>query len=75
MFALLTGNLNGWLWANADLESGGHAKLFCVPPAEDLSVQRQVEVTTEHLKTAPADGTRPVGKIMLQSLKEAFPCK
>jgi hypothetical protein len=75
MFAFLSGNLNGWTWANADLEAAGKAKLFCAPPSLDLSVQRQVEVTTEHLKDTPADGSRPVGSVMLQSLKQAFPCK
>jgi Ssp1 endopeptidase immunity protein Rap1a len=75
MFAFLLGNLNGWIWANADLEAGGSAKLFCAPPSLDLSVQREVDVTIDHLKGAPADGTRPVGSVMLQSLKQAFPCK
>ena len=75
MFAFLAGNLNGWQWANAEFESGGHAKLFCVPPSVELSIQREVEITTNHLKNAAADGSRPVGSVMLQSLKEAFPCK
>jgi hypothetical protein len=75
MFAFLAGNLNGLIWANADLESGRNAKLFCVPPAVDLSVQRVVEVTTKHLNEAPTDKTRPMGSVVLQSLKEAFPCQ
>jgi Rap1a immunity proteins len=74
MFAFLAGNLNGLIWANADLESGRNAKLFCVPPAVDLSVQRVVEVTTKHLNEAPTDKIRPMGSVILQSLKEAFPC-
>jgi hypothetical protein len=74
MFAFLAGNLNGLIWANAELQSGGHTKLFCVPADVDFSVQRAVDVTTGHLKDAAADGTRPIGSVMLQSLKEAFPC-
>jgi hypothetical protein len=75
MFAFLAGNLNGLIWANADLESGRHAKLFCVPTAVDLSVQRIVEATTKHLNEAPTDKTRPMGSVILESLKEAFPCR
>jgi hypothetical protein len=74
MFAFLAGNLNGLVWANAELQSGGHPKLFCVPVDVDFSVQRAVEATTKHLKDAGADETRPIGSVMLQSLKEAFPC-
>jgi hypothetical protein len=74
MFAFLAGNLNGLVWANAELQSGGHPKLFCVPADVDFSVQRAVEATTKHLKDAAADETRPIGSVMLQSLKEAFPC-
>jgi hypothetical protein len=75
MFALLAGNLNGLIWANAELQSGGQAKLFCVPSDVDFNVQRAVEVTTKHLKDTAADGALPVGSVMLRSLKEAFPCK
>ena len=75
MFAFLAGNLNGLIWANAELQSGGRPKLFCVPSDVDFSVQRAVEATTRHLKDTTADEARPIGSVMLQSLKEAFPCK
>ena len=74
MFAFLAGNLNGLSWANAELQSGGHPKLFCVPTDVDFSVQRAVDATTKHLKGATGDETRPIGSVMLQSLKETFPC-
>lgn len=75
MFAFFAGNLNGLIWANAELQSGGHTRLFCVPSDEDLNVPRLVELTARHLEGAAADGARPIGSVMLQSLKEAFPCK
>jgi hypothetical protein len=74
MFAFLAGNLNGLIWANAELKSSEHAKLFCVPSDVDLSVQRAVDVVTKHLKETAADAARPVGSVMLQGLKETFPC-
>jgi len=74
MFAFLAGNLNGLVWANAELQSAGHPKLFCVPADVDFSVQRAVEATTKHLKDTTGDEARPIGSVMLQSLKEAFPC-
>ena len=74
MFALLAGNLNGLIWANSDLASRHQEKLFCAPPAIDLSVQRVVEAVTKHLNAVATDKARPAGSVILQSLKEAFPC-
>ena len=75
MFTFLSGNLNGLISANADLRSNGHAELFCVPPSAALGVQQAVEILSKHIKETAADGQRPVGSVMLQSLKESFPCK
>jgi hypothetical protein len=75
MFAFFAGTLNGLIWANVELQSDGHTRLFCVPADEDLNVPRLVELTARHLEGAAADGARPIGSVMLQSLKEAFPCK
>jgi len=75
MFAFFAGSLSGLSWANAELKATGHAELFCPPPSVDLSVQQEVDVASKHLKDTPGDGQRPVGSVVLQSLKEAFPCK
>src|SRR4051812_44057432 len=75
MFAFLAGNVNGLIWANAKLRSNDHVELFCVPPSIDLSVQQAVEILSKHIKEDPAEGELPVGPMLLQSLKETFPCK
>jgi hypothetical protein len=75
MFTFLSGNLNGLISANAELRSNGHAELFCVPPSEVLGVQQTVEILSKRIKEIAADGQRPVGSVMLQSLKQSFPCK
>jgi hypothetical protein len=75
MFAFLAGNVNGLIWANAKLRSNDHVELFCVPPSISLSVQQAVEIMAKHIQEDPAEGQLPVGPLMLQSLKETFPCK
>jgi hypothetical protein len=75
MFTFLAGNLNGLIAANVELRSNGHAELFCVPPTVALSVQQAVDLLAKRIKETEADGQRPVGPMMLQSLKESFPCK
>jgi hypothetical protein len=75
MFAFIAGNLNAWIWANAELEHRGQTKLFCAPPSVDLSVRLQVEITKNHVARVPADGSRSAGSVMLQSLSDEFPCK
>ena len=75
MFAFLAGNVNGLIWANVRLRSNEHSELFCVPPSVDLSVQQTVEIMATHIKENPTEGQLPVGSLMLQSLKESFPCK
>jgi hypothetical protein len=75
MFAFLAGNVNGLIWANVKLRSKDHTELFCVPPSIDLSVQQTVEIMSKHIQEDPTEGQLPVGSLMLQSLKETFPCK
>jgi hypothetical protein len=75
MFAFLAGNVNGLIWANTSLRSNDHAGLFCVPPSVPISVQQAVEVMSKRIKENPAEGQLPVGSLLLQSLKETFPCK
>ncbi len=75
MFTFLAGNLNGLIWVNADLRANGHTELFCVPPSVTLGVQQAVDILSKRIKDTAADGQRPVGSVMLQSLKESFPCK
>jgi hypothetical protein len=75
MFAFFAGSLSSLNWANAELKATGHPELFCPPTSVVLSVQQEVDVASKHLKDTPGDGQRPVGSVVLQSLKEAFPCK
>jgi hypothetical protein len=75
MFAFLAGNVNGLIWANAKLRSNDHLELFCVPPSISLSVQQAVEIMSKHIQEAPDEGQLPVGPLMLQTLKDTFPCK
>ena len=75
MFAFLAGNVNGLIWANARLRSNGHGELFCVPASVDLSVQQSVEIMARHINESPSVGQLPVGSLMLQTLKQAFPCR
>jgi hypothetical protein len=75
MFAFLAGNVNSLIWANNNLHSNNQTELFCVPASVDLSVQQAVETMAERIKENPADGQLPVGSLMLQSLRQSFPCK
>lgn len=75
MFTFLTGNVNALIWVNNDLKSNGHTELFCVPPSTTLGVQEVINMMSKHIKENPSDGQRPVGSVILQSLKESFPCK
>lgn len=74
MFALLAGNMNGLIWANGDLRSNGHTELFCVPPSVSLSIQQAVEIMSKRIQEKPTEGQLPVGSLMLQTLKQTFPC-
>jgi hypothetical protein len=75
MFAFLAGNVNGLIWANTNLRSNDHTELFCVPPSDSVSVQQAVEMMSKHIKEKTTEGQLPVGSLLLQSLKETFPCK
>jgi hypothetical protein len=75
MFAFLAGNVNGLIWANTSLRSNDHTELFCVPPSDSVSVQQAVEMMSKQIKENPTEGQLPVGSLLLQSLKETFPCK
>jgi hypothetical protein len=75
MFAFLAGNVNGLIWANTNLRSNDHTELFCVPPSDSVSVQQAVEMMSKQIKEKPTEGQLPVGSLLLQSLKESFPCK
>jgi hypothetical protein len=75
MFAFLAGNVNGLIWANTNLRSNDHTELFCVPATVSLSVQQAVDLMLKRIKENPTDGQLPAGSLMLQSLKDAFPCK
>jgi hypothetical protein len=75
MFAFLAGNVNGLIWANTSLRSNDHTELFCVPPSDSVSVQQAVEMMSKQIKEKPTEGQLPVGSLLLQSLKETFPCK
>jgi hypothetical protein len=75
MFAFLAGDVNGLISANTELRSNNHPELFCVPPSAFVSVQQAVEIMSKRIQENPADGKRPVGSLMLQGLKETFPCK
>jgi hypothetical protein len=75
MFAFIAGSVNSLIWANNDLHANHQTELFCVPSSVDLSVQLAVEAMSKRIKENPADGQLPVGSLMLQSLKQSFPCK
>jgi hypothetical protein len=75
MFTFLAGNVNAFIWANDELRSSGRRELFCVPPSAALGVREVVNILLKHIKETPADEQRPIGSVMLQSLKESFPCK
>ena len=75
MFAFLAGNVNGLIWANANLRGSGHTELFCPPAPISLSVQQAVDIMSKHIKENPAEGELPVGSLMLQGLRDSYPCK
>jgi Rap1a immunity proteins len=75
MFAFLAGDLNGLISANAELHSNHHAELFCVPPTVAVSVQQAVEMVSKRIKESPTDAQLPVGPLILQGLKQNYPCQ
>jgi Rap1a immunity proteins len=75
MFTFIAGNVNALVWVNNDLKSNGHPELFCVPPSATLGVQEVINILSKHVKESPSDEQRPVGSVILQSLKQSFPCK
>lgn len=78
--AYLDGVGNGWLWANAKLESKKQPLLFCVPSTLRLTADNYLGLIDAKIKAARgAQGglneKAPIELILLTALEEAFPCK
>ena len=71
---LLTGTANAYNWANLSLQAEGKTALFCVPDIV-LTVDQEVDLMVRYIQRYPQIGESPAGAVMLQALKEAFPCR
>jgi hypothetical protein len=68
----------GFGWANAVLSDGGGKPLYCVPPKVVLTGEQLIDILRryiEEVKTRPhAIGSQLLGLVLLQALRDAFPC-
>jgi hypothetical protein len=68
----------GFGWANAVLSDGGGKPLYCVPPKVVLTGEQLIDILRRYIeepKTRPhAIGSQELGLVLLQALRDAFPC-
>ena len=68
----------GWLWANARLETKNQPKLFCIPLSLSLNIENYLSLLEARIKRLRAQGKlnekMPVEVLLLAALEESFPC-
>jgi hypothetical protein len=71
----------GFKWANAMLEVHTEAPLFCPPSKLVLGMENYVDILDRKIKDRATKSTQaelddmPLGLLLLQGIREAFPCK
>lgn len=71
----ISGNANGFTWANSELEQRGQRPLFCLPKKLALTIDQEVSILRKFVKERPFYGGVPTGVALLNALQETFPCK
>ena len=65
---------NAFSWANVDLGAQGKPMIYCQPPKLALATDQVVSILRHHLAANPAEAKFPLGLVMKDALKAAFPC-
>jgi len=80
--ALLRGTESGFMWANTELASEGRKKLYCQPEELKLNIQTIKDILEEKVKNLLKLGWSlemvddyPIQLILLEGLKDTFPCE
>jgi hypothetical protein len=72
---MLGANENGMSWANTSLAHDGSVRIYCAPKNMVITDQQSVAILRQHVMDHPNDARLPFGLVLLQGLKETFPCK
>ena len=72
----LAGMAQGFMWANAELDSRETPRIFCPPPKLPLSGSTVYQLSINYVDENKGwlDEELPMGFATLQALLEAFPC-
>ena len=64
-------------WANASLQSRDYAPLFCQPGTFVLTADNYVQLVGLYVEKPPAPlkEDTPIELLLLEALKQAYPCK
>jgi hypothetical protein len=70
----LNGLLQGFEWANSFLHTANRPEIFCEPEKLALTVNQEVDILNRYIEENPTYSNYPVGAVLLQALRDAFPC-
>ncbi|WP_144149372.1 Rap1a/Tai family immunity protein [Paraburkholderia sp. BCC1884] len=73
--AYVAGLSQAFGWANVSLHRANKEMLFCVPPALALNNENVYSILDRYIAEDPTSRDYPLGMILLEALKKAFPCK
>lgn len=69
----------GYGWANAELATRGHPRLFCTPAKLALYEQNYLDILDRYLAVRLREGRNPetilLEPLLLKALQDAFPCE
>jgi hypothetical protein len=71
----IKGIAEGMNWVNGYMLRDFHTRYYCPPQKIPFTPEQYIDMIERHLKQKPRLGEKPIGLVLLETLKATIPCE